>query len=182
MRRRDREITHKQKIDEIIRGCHCCRLGFCDGGEVYILPLNFGFEATDTGGTFYFHGARAGRKYQLLQDSPTVTFELDREYWLTGGDVACDYACHFQSVMGKGRASIISNPEEKLMALKSLMNQAVSYHYKNDSFHNSSPNSDKSPITHIHPEGSNWTFQPEMLEATCVFKVEITELSCKEHE
>ena len=35
MRRKDREITDKQKIDEIIRGCHCCRLGFCDGDEVY---------------------------------------------------------------------------------------------------------------------------------------------------
>lgn len=172
MRRKDREITDKQKIDEIIRGCHCCRLGFCDQGEVYIVPLNFGFVATETGGTFYFHGAKAGRKYQLLQASPMVSFELDREYWLTGGEVACDYACHFQSVMGRGRAAIITEEAEKLAALKALMDQAVAHHHANPP---AKPDS-------IHPMGTEWSFQPKMLAATCVFKVEIEELSCKEHE
>lgn len=196
MRRKDREITDKSKIDEIIRGCHCCRLGFCDKGQVYIVPLNFGFEPKEGGGTLYFHGAKAGRKYQLLQASPTVTFELDREYWLTGGEVACDYACHFQSVMGQGRASIISAPEEKLVALKALMNQAVAHHHKNalpqetQPSHHPAPevqpitntDSEENPANTIHPEGTNWIFQEKMLEATCIFKVEITELSCKEHE
>lgn len=192
MRRKDREITDKSKIDEIIRGCHCCRLGFCDKGQVYIVPLNFGFIPKAGGGTLYFHGAKAGRKYQLLQASPTVTFEMDREYWLTGGEVACDYACHFQSVMGQGRASIISDPEEKLVALKALMNQAVTHHHKNALPQETRPHQLPSPEMHprvetcpankIHPEGTNWTFQQKMLEVTCVFKVEITELSCKEHE
>lgn len=188
MRRKDREITDKQKIDEIIRGCHCCRLGFCDQGEVYIVPLNFGFVATETGSTFYFHGAKAGRKHQLLQASPMVSFELDREYWLTGGEVACDYACHFQSVMGRGRASIITEEAEKLAALKALMDQAVAHHHANPSAHlkhsEQSPREPKSPAKpdSIHPVGTEWSFQPEMLAATCVFKVEIEELSCKEHE
>lgn len=173
MRRKDREITDKQKIDEIIRGCHCCRLGFCDQGEAYIVPLNFGFQATETGGIFYFHGARAGRKYQLLQENPAVAFQLDREYWLTGGQAACDYACHFQSVMGTGVASIITEPEEKLAALKALMEQATAHHHANPA-----PNSSQQ----IYPAGTPWSFQPEMLCATCVFKVEIRTLSCKEHE
>ena len=182
MRRKDREITDKQKIDEIIRGCHCCRLGFCDQGEVYIVPLNFGFVATETGGTFYFHGAKAGRKYQLLQASPMVSFELDREYWLTGGEVACDYACHFQSVMGRGRAAIITEEAEKLAALKALMDQAVSHHHRNSPQVTTSDGSHTHPSTIIHPAGTEWSFQPEMVAATCVFKVEIEELSCKEHE
>ena len=188
MRRKDREITDKQKIDEIIRGCHCCRLGFCDQREVYIVPLNFGFVATETGGTFYFHGAKAGRKYQLLQASPMVSFELDREYWLTGGEVACDYACHFQSVMGRGRAAIITEEAEKLAALKALMDQAVAHHYANPSAHpkhsERPPKEPKSPAKpdSIHPVGTGWSFQPKMLAATCVFKVEIEGLSCKEHE
>lgn len=173
MRRKDREITDKQRIDEIIRGCHCCRLGFCDQGEVYIVPLNFGFVATETGGTFYFHGAKAGRKYRLLQEHPTVAFQLDREYWLTGGQAACDYACHFQSVMGTGVASIITEPEERLAALKALMDQATAHHHASPA---------PSASQHIHPSGTPWSFQPEMVAATCVFKVEIHILSCKEHE
>ena len=43
MRRKDREITDPGKIREIIAACDCCRLGFCDGGRAYIVPLDFGF-------------------------------------------------------------------------------------------------------------------------------------------
>ncbi len=188
MRRNDREITDKARIDEIIRGCHCCRLGFCDGGEVYIVPLNFGFVPAEGGGTLYFHGAKAGRKHQLLQESPMVSFELDREYWLTGGEEACDYACHFQCVMGTGVASIITEEAEKLVGLRALMEQAVAHHHAHPPVrltHSARPTTESTPPAQsgtIHPAGTTWTFQPEMLAATCVFKVEIAQLSCKEHE
>lgn len=43
MRRNDRAVTEPNRIDEIIRACDCCRLGFADGEESYIVPLNFGF-------------------------------------------------------------------------------------------------------------------------------------------
>ena len=39
MRRKDREVTDSQKIREIILSCRCCRLGFYDNGQVYIVPL-----------------------------------------------------------------------------------------------------------------------------------------------
>ena len=34
MRRKDREITNPEKINEIIRRCHVCRLGLRDGNRV----------------------------------------------------------------------------------------------------------------------------------------------------
>ena len=43
MRRKDREVTDEARIDEIISRCTCCRIGFNDSGEVYIVPLNFGY-------------------------------------------------------------------------------------------------------------------------------------------
>ena len=66
MRRKDREVTDAFKIEEIIAGCHCCRLGFNDDGEIYILPLNFGWEKQGGGYVLYFHGAREGRKIDLI--------------------------------------------------------------------------------------------------------------------
>jgi len=44
MRRNDREVNDEMKIDSIIKSCDCCRLGFVENNEAYILPLNFGFE------------------------------------------------------------------------------------------------------------------------------------------
>ena len=46
MRRKDREVLDETKIDEFIRNCDCCRIGFYDkeNDEVYIVPLNFGYS------------------------------------------------------------------------------------------------------------------------------------------
>lgn len=57
MRRKDREITDGDTIDGIIQEAFCVRLGFNDDGEVYIVPLNFGFENINGKRFFYFHGA-----------------------------------------------------------------------------------------------------------------------------
>ena len=80
MRRTDREITDAEKITQIIQTCHCCRLGFCDNGAVYIVPLNFGYAEENGKRVFYFHSAKSGRKLDLIAGAPSVGFELDVNY------------------------------------------------------------------------------------------------------
>ena len=75
MRRTDREITDAEKITQIIQTCHCCRLGFCDNGAVYIVPLNFGYAEENGKRVFYFHSAKSGRKLDLIAGTPSVGFE-----------------------------------------------------------------------------------------------------------
>lgn len=70
MRRKDREVTDPERIDAIIRACHCCRLGFYDNGEVYIVPLDFGYDEKEGKRTFYFHGAKEGRKMDCILRLP----------------------------------------------------------------------------------------------------------------
>ena len=67
MRRKDREVLDEIKIDEFIRNCDCCRIGFYDkeNNEVYIVPLNFGYSNVDNKRVFYFHGAKEGRKIEF---------------------------------------------------------------------------------------------------------------------
>ena len=89
MRRRDREITDNEKIKEIIKACDCCRLGLNDNGKVYIVPLNFGFTEENGNYTFYFHGARTGRKLDIIKQNNYVGFELDTNQKIyTKGDKA----------------------------------------------------------------------------------------------
>ena len=81
MRRSDREIRDMDQIREVIKGCDCCRIAFPDENGPYIVPLNFAFTHTNAGrDVFYFHGAKEGRKHQLILRSPTVGFELDRNH------------------------------------------------------------------------------------------------------
>jgi len=155
MRRKDREVTSGERINEIISRCHCIRLGFYDDGEVYIVPLNFGFEEKDGRRTFYIHSAKEGRKIDLIKKRQTVGFEMDTNYKLNEGETACDYSARFLSVIGTGRVSFIEEQEEKAAALQSLM---------------------------LHNTGKgNWAFSDAMMNAVCVFKLDVDKISCKEH-
>ncbi len=156
MRRNDRQVLDPEKIEHIIRTCHCCRLGFCDNGAVYIVPLSFGYEKVGEKRTFYFHGASEGRKIDLIKTGNPVGFELDTGYELHTAREACGYTAKFQSVIGTGYPSLIEDPEERIHALKQIM---------------------------FHLTGkTDWTFAEEFLNDMSVFKLEVTELSCKEHE
>lgn len=156
MRRKDREITDPGKIQQILSSCHCCRLGLCDQGKAYIVPLNFGCALENGKYVLYFHGAQEGRKIDLIRETGWAGFEMDTGYQLNEADQACGYSAAFQSIIGGGKVSFIEDPEEKKKALCCIM------------AHNTSR--------------SDWVFPEAALKATCVYKLEVEELSCKEHE
>lgn len=155
MRRNDREVTDAARIADIIRRCACCRLGFNDEGEVYIVPLSFGYECGEDGYVFYFHGAREGRKIDLIQKNPRVGFELDTDYALHEADRACGYSARFQSIIGNGVVSLVTDAEEKKHGLSLLME-------------------------HTAGKGG-WQFNDDMIRSVTVFKLSVTKMSCKEH-
>ena len=102
MRRTDREITDPEKIREIIDDCTCCRLGLCDEGKAYIVPLSFGYTEREGRYVFYFHSAREGRKLDLIRRTGWAGFEMDTNYKLNEGEAACGYSARFRSVIGGG--------------------------------------------------------------------------------
>lgn len=155
MRRKDREITDCTKIEQIIASCHCCRIGFYDEGQIYIVPLNFGYVFENEQFVFYFHSAKEGRKVDLIKSSPHVGFELDTNYKLHEADTACDHSAQFQSIIGTGVVNIVESPEEKKNGLLTMMKQ----------------NTGK----------GDWSFSDQMLNAVCVFKLTVDSISCKEH-
>lgn len=155
MRRKDREITDPAKIRAIISACSCCRLGFADGESVYIVPLSFGYCEDGEKRTFYFHTAGEGRKIELISKNPCAGFELDTNYKLNESTKACGYSARFQSVVGSGNVSFVEDTNEKRKALLAIMYQ----------------NTGK----------EEWEFSEEMFDAVCTFKLEVSEMSCKEH-
>ena len=154
MRRKDREVTDAAQINQIISSCNCVRLGFVDKGQVYIVPLSFGFTIQDGVYVFYFHGAKEGRKMTLIRQSPSVGFEMDTNVSIHPADSACGHSARFQSVIGNGRVQIVEDPEEKRQGLLAIMRQ----------------NTGK----------ADWHFPA--LDAVCVFKMTVEQLSCKAHE
>lgn len=71
---------------------------------------------------FYMHSAREGHKLDLIRACPAVCVELECDIELIpGGDVPCRYGSSFASVIGRGRAEILADSQEKSRALALLM-------------------------------------------------------------
>ncbi len=155
MRRKDREVTDEEKITQIVSSCECIRLGFNDDGQVYIVPLNYGYKVKDGKYLFYFHGAKEGRKVELINKNPYVGFEMDTNVKINKSDIACSCSARFQSIVGNGYVSVVEDFEEKKIGLLSIMKQ----------------NTGK----------EEWLFSDAAIDSVCVFKMIAEKLSCKEH-
>lgn len=153
MRRKDREVTDREAIEAFIARQQILRIGFYDDGEVYIVPVNYGYVYENQQYVFYFHGAKAGRKYELTQRDPVVGFEIDGNYQVMEHENACKCSAAFQSVIGTGTLSLVENTEEKKLGLDALMKQATGQ--------------------------TTWTYAEQSLEGVAVYKLEVHKLSCK---
>lgn len=152
MRRKDREITDTALILDIINDCKVFRLALSIEDRPYIVPLNFGYDYTDNAFAFYFHCADAGQKLDMIGRNPHVCFEMDCGHALTVAEVACGYSYQYRSVVGRGKASVVQNVEEKKRMLSSLMH---------------------------HQTGKHFDFTDEQMQHVTVCKIEVKELTAK---
>lgn len=153
MRRNDREITNKKVIEEFVAEEQILRIAFYDDGDIYIVPVNYGYLYDNDKYSFYFHGAKAGRKYELSKSKPIVGFEIDGKYKLLENEMACDFSAAFQSVIGTGTLQLVDDIAEKKIGLNTLMKQTTQH--------------------------SEWNYNDKMLEAVAVFKLDVHKISCK---
>lgn len=153
MRRSDREIKDLNAIITIIKKCDVCRLALNDEGWPYIIPLNFGMKTQDDKVVLYFHGALAGKKYDLLKMDNRAAFEMDCSHKLITDTETGNCTMEYESVVGKGVLEIVSE-EEKAEALCMLMQ-------------------------HYHQE--DFSFNPDVCPITCVMKLTIEDMTGKRH-
>ena len=82
MRRFEREITDLKEILEMLNSFECIRLGFNAEDYPYIVPMNFGFKLDNDKIILYFHGAKEGRKAEIIKKGIKTglkaAFESDR--------------------------------------------------------------------------------------------------------
>lgn len=156
MRRKDREITDPEEIDAILGRCRVCRLAFAVEDTPYIVPLNFGFRREDGRLTLFFHGAKEGRKLDMMARNPRVCFETDGMHRLMpDADHPEKCTMAYESVVGWGTARLLTDAAERRRALDCLM-----AHY--------------GAVPKGYPEAA--------LRAVAVFSVAVSECTGKRHE
>jgi len=116
VRRSDREIRDRGACDAIIRECRVCRLGLCDRGEPYVVPMCFGYDGT----AVYFHAAQEGRKIEILRANNRVCLEFDILDRVVETRDPCRWEISYRSVIAWGRAELLEEMEEKRYGLSVL--------------------------------------------------------------
>lgn len=117
MRKKEREITDKTLLEQLLLRTRICRLGLFDGQWPYVVPVNYGYAD----GHLYVHSSAKGRKMEILRANPRVCFEIDLDVEVAAGERPCDYTTHYKSVIGFGRAVLLHDENEKLQGLRIIM-------------------------------------------------------------
>lgn len=152
MTRRERQVTDIDEIIKILDKSKVLHLGLVDGDEPYVVPMNYGYIMDGEKLTLYLHGARRGRKLDLMGANPKVFFEMCCDITPFEGDVACKYGITYASIMGRGTARIVEDVEEKKLGLSTLMKTQT---------------------------GKDFTFDDKMVSVVSVIKIDVIEYTAK---
>ncbi len=103
------EITNLSEIVDVLDRCATVRIGLFGEEYPYVVPASFGYEVRDNEVVVYIHGAREGRKQELLARNNKVCVETDifHRYAGTGHGVTTEY----ESVIGFGNAEAADRDE-----------------------------------------------------------------------
>ena len=113
MRRKDREVTNFETIRQIIDSCEVLRIGLSDPEDPlypYIVPVNFGYTAEEQDGIrFFIHGARAGRKFELMQKVGQCSFQMECDVLVDPIPQAKDVTTRYKCIMGKADLTLLDD-------------------------------------------------------------------------
>ncbi|MCC7211482.1 MAG: pyridoxamine 5'-phosphate oxidase family protein [Candidatus Brocadia sp.] len=152
MRRKDKEITGADEIEEILLSAMVGRLGTCADGVPYITPMNFTYEREKY--RIFLHGAQEGRKLQNIRSNPNVCFEVEEVKEVIVKQPTCASSVAYRSVVLFGSIKIISEVDAKNYALQKLAEKYA-------------------------PQNPKVPFTDAMLNKTAVLEIEIREMTAK---
>lgn len=150
MRRHEREMTDLPELEAALAQATVVHLAMADEGRPYVVPLNFGYAD----GCLYLHGAREGRKMDILRRHPVVCFNLitDEAVVPAAGPAGCNFTSRYRSITGEGRVEFLDDDAARRRGLDIILG-----HYAPGPF----------------------TYQPEVLARTCVFRVVVVSMTGK---
>ena len=144
MRRKDREVTQKKDITEILDSCKTACIAMIDGDFPYVIPLSYGYDLNTDGLVLYFHCAKEGRKTDILKRNGNVCFTIYSEGEPIYSETPCNSGYYYSSIVGTGNVIFVEDKDEKKYALKKLF---------------------------AHQTGRDVDFTDEQADTVCVFKI-----------
>jgi hypothetical protein len=152
VRRKDKAITDKNEIEEILLTSMVGRLGTCANGIPYITPMNFTYDKETS--KIFLHCANEGRKLENIRVNPYVCFEVEEVKDVIVKQPTCASSIAYRSVILFGNIKILSEVNAKNYALQKLAEKYA-------------------------PQNPKIPFTDAMLNRTNVLEIEIKEMTAK---
>jgi nitroimidazol reductase NimA-like FMN-containing flavoprotein (pyridoxamine 5'-phosphate oxidase superfamily) len=152
MRRKDRDISERNARLDILNRCDCVRIAFAVNNEPYIVAMSFGYIWDDTL-RLYLHSAREGKKIDMMRTNNRVCFQMDTDHELVTDELSCRWGMRYAGIVGRGTLTEVIGEEERILGLERLM---ANYGRKETN-----------------------RFAAEILQATMVLRLDVTEFSAK---
>ena len=152
MTKRERQITDHNQIMNILDTAKVLHLGLAVENEPYVVPMNYGYTMEEGKLVLYLHSALQGKKLDMVRANPRVFLEMDCDLTPFEGKVACQYGLAYSSVMGRGRARIVEDVEEKKKAMSVLMKTQT---------------------------GKDFSFEDKLVSIVSVIRIDVSEYTAK---
>ena len=152
MTKREYQITDEQQIIAILDAGKVLHLGLAVDNEPYVVPMNYGYVLEAGKLVLYLHSALRGKKLDMIRANSRVFFEIDCDLMPFEGKVPCQYGLAYSSVMGRGKAVIVEDVEEKKKAMSVLMKTQT---------------------------GKDFTFEDRLVSIVAVIRIDVSEYTAK---
>ena len=152
MTKRERQVTDPIEIRRILDTAKVLHLGLAVNNEPYVVPMNYGYTEEEGKLVLYLHSALKGKKLDMMGSNPNVFFELECDQMPFEGKLPCQYGLVYSSVMGRGKARIVEDVEEKMKAMSILMKTQT---------------------------GKDFTFNAQLVSIVAVIRIDVEEHTAK---
>ena len=145
-------VTDPEQIRHILDSGKVLHLGLSVNDEPYVVPMNYGYTMEDGKLVIYLHSAVKGKKLEMVRTNPRVCFNIDCDRMPFEGRVPCQYGMVYSSILGRGTAALVEDPEDKMEAMSILMKTQT---------------------------GKAFTFNERLVSIVTVIRIDVTEYTAK---
>jgi len=142
------------EMDQFLTVAKVGRLGMTTPEGPYVIPVGYCYAE---GKVFIHMCSFEGRKMRVLKEHPIVCFEVDEPIaYVAAGASACKASYYYRSILIKGKAALVEDPDKKVKILEKMMEK-------------------------YQPERNYGEIAAEKLEKTAVIEILIKEITGKEN-
>ncbi len=116
VREPQRGVYDRAEAYRILDEAFLCHVGFVANGQPYVIPTSYGRD----GDVLYIHGSAASRMLRQLDAGVPVCITVTLLDGLVLARSAFNHSMNYRSVVVLGTATLVSDPAEKLRALRLL--------------------------------------------------------------